>query len=164
VRTANMPPGLKRYWQTHSRSGGHKKKSRGSSSTAMVRYSPAPAVKYKTRTVVIHKKRKGGGHKSARHMGGFATREGFNLEDLRPAGISALIGYSESGKGFDALQTVLDKLPKMGKAPREALAGLLAYYFRDKSDWIADAAVAFLNIGGYKIGQAGFSISGDDDE
>jgi hypothetical protein len=157
-----MPPGLKRYWQTHSRSGGKKRKK---GSTAMTVYrGGSPAVRTVTKTVVIKSKRKGHGRgRSARHMGGFETATGFNLADMRPAGISALIGYSEAGKGFSALQDLLDKIPEAGKAPKEAIAGLIAYWFREKSDWIADAAVAFLNIGGYKLGQQGFAIKGDDD-
>lgn len=124
----------------------------------------SPAVRTVTKTVVIKSKRKGGRNRSARHMGGFETSTGFNLADMRPAGISALIGYSEAGKGFAALQDLLDKLPAAGKAPKEAIAGLIAYWFREKSDWIADAAVAFLNVGGYKLGQQGFQISGDGDD
>lgn len=160
MRTSNMPPGLKRYWQTHSR--GSSKKRKTSTKAITIYRSAPPVVRTKTRTVVIKSKRKhrGGG---SRHLGGFHHAEGFELADFRPAGIAALVGYSEAGKGFDALQTMLDKLPAMGKAPKEAIAGLLAYYFRAKSDWVADAAVALLNIGGYKIGQQGFTISGDDD-
>ena len=151
-----MPAGLKRYWQARGHGGGgHKKKRKHSGSTAMVRYVPsAPAVRYKTRTVtkVV---RKGGGGTSVmkrEHGAGEMMPGPFRLKSGAVAG---LVGYSEAGKGATAIQEFMNKLPTLGKLPKEAVAGLIANYFADKHEWIDAAAQALIDIGGYKLGQAG---------
>lgn len=83
---------------------------------------------------------------------------------LRSIAVSGLYGYIEGGKGLDSVKALLDKLPAVGKVPREFLLGAAANYFADRGDWIDAAAQALLDIAGYKAGQAGFALSGDDDD
>jgi hypothetical protein len=165
MRTSNMPPGLKRYWQGKARkSGGGRKRSSSGGSTAIVRYSPtAPAVRTRTRTVTKIV-RKGGGGTSVmrREMGSGKMVPGpFRLKSM---GVASLIGYSEAGKGFAALQEFVQKLPEVGKLPKEALAGLVLNYFGDRNEWVDAAAQAFLDVGAYKVGQSGYTVSGDDND
>lgn len=164
MRTGNMPPGLKKYWQSHGRKSGHSKKRKHSGgSTALVRYVPsAPVVRTRTRTIVKTVRKGGGGQSVMRreHGAGEMMPGPFRLKS---GAIAGLVGYSESGKGFTALQEFMGKLPTIGKLPKEAIAGVLANYFGDRSEWIDAAAQALIDIAGYKLGQAGFAISGDDD-
>ena len=143
--------------------GSHSKKRKAHHSTALVPYRAAPVV-YKTRhvTKVVKVRSKGGGKRALVHAhgGGHIIPGPFRL---KTAGIASLVGYSEAGKGFAALQDVLHKLPTIGKLPPEAVAGALANYFAPHSEWLDAAATAFLDIAGYKVGQAGYSISGDDE-
>jgi len=83
---------------------------------------------------------------------------------MRSAAVAGLIGYAEAGKGLTQLADLLNKLPSVGKLPKEAIAGLVLNYFADRGDWVDSGAQAFLDVGAYKLGQQGFSISGDDDD
>jgi len=83
---------------------------------------------------------------------------------LRSAAIAGALGYADGGKGLTAIKDMLDKIPTVGKLPKEALAGLVLNYFADRGDWFDAGAQAFLDVGAYKLGQAGFAISGDDDD
>jgi len=158
-----MPPGLKRYWQTHSRSGGKSRKR--SSSKALVRYAaPQQIVRYKrSKPIVIRAKSRGGGKSIIRreHGAGDMIPGPFRLKSM---GVSSMIGYSEAGKGFAGLQEFMTKLPTVGKLPKEAIAGAILNYFGDRNDWADAAAQAFLDIAAYKVGHAGYSISGDGDD
>ncbi len=142
--------------------GSHHTKHRKHHSQAMTVYRPKEVVKYRTRTIVKHHRARGGGALAV-GRGGFHSSTGFNLADFRAPGIASLFGYSKAGKGFAALNDMMAKLPTLGKAPPEAVAALIAYYFRNKHDIIADTATALMNIAGYEIGQSGYSLSGDDD-
>jgi hypothetical protein len=172
MRTSNMPPGLRKYWQTHSRGGAksHKRKHHSSGGGgAMVRYVPsAPAVRYKTRTKVIVKKSKSGGTSVMKreHGTGEMVPGPFRVKS---AAVASLLGYSEAGKGAQGIQEVLNKLPAVGKLPKEALAGLAINFFADRAsgsmyEWADAAAQALLDIGAYKVGQSGYALSGDDDD
>lgn len=168
MRTSNMPPGLRRYWQTHSRGGGKKHHRKSGGSKAIVRYVPsAPVVRTKTRTIVKKIKSRGGGMSTMKreHGAGHIVPGPFRLKS---AAVSALAGYSAAGKGLPQLQELLNKLPQLGKAPKEAIAGLILNYFADRpgaiGEWADAGAQAFIDIGAYKIGEAGFAISGDDDD
>lgn len=163
MRTGNMPPGLKKYWQQHGGKSHSKKRKHSSGSTAMVRYVPsAPAVRYKTRTVTKVVRKGGGGTSVMRreHGAGEMMPGPFRLKS---GAIAGLVGYSEAGKGATAIQEFMNKLPTLGKLPKEAVAGMIANYFGDRSEWVDAAAQALIDIAGYKLGQAGFAISGDDD-
>lgn len=83
---------------------------------------------------------------------------------LRSAAIAGALGYADGGKGLTALKDILDKLPTVGKVPKEVLAGAVANYFADRGDWFDAGAQALLDVGAYKMGQAGFALSGDDDD
>lgn len=160
-----MPAGLKRYWQSKGRKTGGGGKRR-STSTALVRQGPTRTVyKTRTRTVAVAAKRRSGSSGTSvmkrEHGAGQMIPGPFRLKS---AGIASLVGYSESGKGFAALQEFMVKLPTLGKLPKEAVAGLILNYFADRGEWVDAAAQAMIDIAGYKVGQAGFSISGDDDD
>ena len=83
---------------------------------------------------------------------------------LRSAAIAGALGYADGGKGLTALKDILGKLPTVGKVPPEVLAGAVANYFADRGDWFDAGAQALLDVGAYKMGQAGFALSGDDDD
>jgi hypothetical protein len=162
-------------------SRGHKARGRKSSSRGLtiVEKVPAPVVK-----VVRVPTAMSGRRHSARGGGGGGGGAGSRRRNahtlmlrehgagemipgpfrLRSAAIAGLLGYADGGKGFTALKDVLDKLPSVGKVPKKALAGLLLNYFADRGDWLDAGAQAFLDIGAYELGQAGFAISGEDDD
>ena len=158
-----VPPHLRKFLFKKGHGAMAKKKHHKKHHTAMTHHTAKPIIKYRTREVVRYKKRKhhGGhiGHRAAHGAGGIVPP----AFKLKSAGIAGLIGYSEAGKGFATLKETLDKLPAMGKVPSEIVAGMIANYFSDRSEWVDAAATAFLDVGGYKLGQAGFSVSGDDD-
>lgn len=141
-----------------------RRKSGKKKTTAMVRYVPsAPVTRYRTRTVV-KKVRSGSGGTSVmkrEHGAGRMVPGPFRLKSM---GVAAIIGYSEIGKGFTALSQFVDKLPEVGKLPKEALAGFILNYFGDRSEWVDAAASAFLDVGAYKVGLKGFEVSGDGDD
>jgi hypothetical protein len=58
---------------------------------------------------------------------------------------------------------MIDKLPDFMGIPKVALAGLILNKFADKGDWWDGAAQAFLDVGAYEFGKAGFKMSGEDD-
>lgn len=158
MKTGNMPPGLRRYWQGRSR--------KKSTSTALARQSRTVTryVKGPTRVVRVGappllrtRRRRGGGGGS---RGGKLVPSTFRLKQH---GIAALYGYSEAGKGFAQIKELMDKLPTFGHVPKEAVAALIANYFANKSPWLDAAAAALGDIAGYKFGQAGFQLQGDDD-
>lgn len=162
MRTGNMPAGLKRYWQSKGRrsGGGGKRKS-----TALVRYkASAPVVRYKTRTKTVVVRRSGAGSAATirkAHGAGEFIPGPFRMKSM---GFSSLIGYSEAGKGFAALQDFMLKLPTVGKLPKEAIAGAILNYFGDRHELVDAAAQAFLDVAAYKVGQSGYSVSGEDDD
>jgi len=83
---------------------------------------------------------------------------------LRSAAIAGAIGYADGGKGLTAVKDMLDKLPTVGKLPKEVLAGLALNYFADRGDWFDAGAQALIDVGAYKLGQAGFALSGEDED
>ena len=83
---------------------------------------------------------------------------------LRSAAVAGAVGYADSGKGLGFLHDLLAKMPTIGKVPKEALVGLLANYFAGENEWYDALAQGMLDVGAYKFGQAGFSMSGDDDD
>jgi len=83
---------------------------------------------------------------------------------LRSAAISGMLGYADGGKGLTAIKDLLDKIPSVGKLPKEILVGAAMNYFADRGDWFDAGAQAFLDVGAYKLGQAGFALSGEDDD
>lgn len=165
-----MPAGLKRYWQSKGRKsgGGGKRKS-----TALVRQtSGAQVVRYKTRTVTVPAKRRSA-MSAARvdERANLAIREAHGAGELIPGpfrlrsmGFASLYGYSEAKQGFSALSEFVEKLPQLGKLPKVALAGAVLNYFADRHELVDAAAQAFLDIGAYKVGEAGYTVSGDADD
>ncbi len=168
-RKGVVPPHLKPY--LFKKKGKHSmpKKKKKKHSTAMTVYrSAAPVVVTKTRRVKVpvHVRSKSGSGRALmkrEHGGGEFVPGPFRL---RSAAVSGLIGYSESGQGksLAQVQELLNKLPSIGKVPKEAIAGLILNYFADRGDWFDAGAQAFLDVGSYKFGQAGFSMQGDDDD
>lgn len=82
----------------------------------------------------------------------------------KSAAVSSALGYADGGKGLTGLKELIDKVPTTGKVPRKLVLGLVANYFADRGDWIDAAAQSLIDIGAYEFGQAGFSMSGEDDE
>ncbi|MGE3392211.1 MAG: hypothetical protein AB7O21_19555 [Gammaproteobacteria bacterium] len=78
--------------------------------------------------------------------------------------VAAALGYAEGGHGLTFVTDVLNKIPAIGKAPKEAIAGLILNYFGDRGDWYDAGAQAFLDVGAYKLGQQKFAMSGEDDD
>lgn len=161
MNTRNMPPGLRRYWQGRSRKASTSKALVRSSGTRTVtRYvkGPTRVVRLGAPPVITKRRRRGG---SGRARGGSIIPSQFRLKSH---GIAALYGYSEAGKGLPQVKELMDKLPKIGKAPPEAIAALICNYFAGKSPWVDAAAAALGDIAGYKLGQQGFAIQGDFDD
>jgi hypothetical protein len=138
--------------------------------------SPAPIVKVvrvPAATTVRRAKRTGGGQHTGRHHrnahaivlqahgAGELVPGPFRL---RSAAIAGAIGYADGGKGLTAVKDMLDKLPTVGKLPKEVLAGLALNYFADRGDWFDAGAQALIDVGAYKLGQAGFALSGEDED
>jgi len=109
--------------------------------------------------------RSGGGGGGAVRVAGAAPRRRSAprrrdlMDRARPAGIASLIGYVSTKQA-----STYEKIPTIGKIPREAVIGLAAHYFSDGRPGLADdVAQAALDVAGYKLGAAGYAISGDDD-
>lgn len=83
---------------------------------------------------------------------------------MRSAAISGALGFADAGKGLTGLKDLLDKIPTHGKVPKELLVGLALNYFADRGDWVDAGAQAFIDVGAFKFGQAGFTMSGDEDD
>lgn len=167
-RKGVVPPHLKPYlFKKKGKKRHMAKKKKRSSSKALTVYRSAPVVVTKTRRVKVpvHVRSKSGGRSLMKreHGGGEMVPGPFRL---RSAAVSGLIGYSESGQGksLAQVQELLAKLPSFGKVPKEAIAGLILNYFADRGDWFDAGAQAFLDVGAYKFGVAGFSMQGDDDD
>jgi hypothetical protein len=139
--------------------------------------SPAPIVKVvRVPTAMSGRSKSGGGNKSqggARHHRNVHTLvmrahgAGEMIPGpfrLRSAAIAGALGYADGGKGLTAIKDMLDKIPTVGKLPKEAIAGLVLNYFADRGDWFDAGAQAFIDVGAYKLGQAGFALSGEDDD
>jgi hypothetical protein len=138
------------------RVGGAARRSR---STSLARSSSRVVTRTRTVRVPVYRRAKMGGAARA-HGGGKLIPGAFRLKS---AAIAGLAGYSEAKKGLAMLSDTLDKLPTVGKLPKEAIAGLIFNYFASRNPWIDAAAQAYLDIAGYKLGMAGFAISGDED-
>lgn len=148
------------------RVGEGRSRRRSSTSKALTVYRPRPVVVTRTRHVKVpvrvHPKRGGGRSLMKREHGGGEIIPGpFRL---RSAAVSSLIGYSESGAGFTAIKELIDKIPDVKGIPREILAGIALNYFADPGDWFDAGAQAFLDVGAYKFGHAGFKLTGEEDD
>ena len=149
------------------RSGGGR---RGSSSRAITVYrgqAAAPVVKVVRvggGKVAKQQRRSSGGGRSLmrrEHGSGQFVPGPFRM---RSGAVSGAIGYAEKGHGLTFITDLLAKLPEVGGVPKEALAGVVLNYFADRGDWFDAGAQAFLDVGAYKFGQAGFKMSGDGDD
>jgi len=153
------------------RIGDGRTRKRGSTSRAITVYrgqAAAPVVKVvRVGGGRVAKQSRGGSRGSGRSLMKREHGSGEMMPGpfrLRSAAVAGLIGYSEAGKGLTQLADILNKLPTVGKLPKEALAGLVLNYFADRGEWFDSGAQAFLDVGAYKLGQQGFSISGEGDD
>jgi hypothetical protein len=135
----------------HHRAHSHRRRSR---STAIVRVERAPVAR-RTRTVYVSRRRR-------HHGGGGSIIGGSSKHDLKVkaelAGWASVLGYLESHKS-----DTYDKIPTFGKLPREAVVGLALHLVGRKHKHLDRASAAALAIAGYKIGAAGYSLSGFED-
>jgi hypothetical protein len=158
MKTGNMPPGLRRYWQGKSRKRSTSKAlTRSGGTRTVTRYVKGPTRVVRLGAPPIVRRRRRGGSSSGR--GGKLIPSTFRLKQH---GVAALYGYTEDGTSMPQIKELMDKLPTVGKVPKEAIAALIANYFANKSPWLDAAAAALGDIAGYKLGQQKFAISGDD--
>ena len=139
----------------------HRRRRRRSSSVAIVRSSPAPAV----RVVRVgaparrHHRRR---HHSGGGFSGGALGAGSKAAlkvKAEIAGWASILGYLETNKS-----DTFDKIPTFGKLPREAVVGLALHLVGRKNRHLERASVGALAIAGYKLGANGYSLSGFDEE
>jgi hypothetical protein len=124
--------------------------SRRSTSTALVRRTGGAVV---IRERVSTPARRGGGR---RHHHGSGGGGAHNLKTKgEVAGWASVLGYLETSKA-----DTWEKIPTFGKLPREAVVGLVLHYFGRKHKHLDRASVAALSVAGYKIGAAGYSLTG----
>lgn len=151
-RKMAMPKALAHYWRTHGRG-----KRRKSSSRSIVVRRSAPVVKVVRVGGATH-------HKKRHHRRSGAASGGGHIPRNRKAWLAAhggIIGYTQNVKKME----VWDKIPTVGKAPKELIvaAGLELLGFTRKHKQIDNFATACAVIGGYKAGEEGFAILGDEE-
>lgn len=98
-----------------------------------------------------HHKRHSGG-------GGLAHRTPVKVK-AELAGWASLAGYLETQRA-----DTYNKIPVLGALPREATLGIVLHFVSKKNKHIDRASAALLTVAGYKIGAAGFKLSGDGDD
>lgn len=151
------------------------RKQRKTTSRALVPYrggavvrARAPVVVYRTRHVKVPVKSRRSSASSGRALMRRELGSGEFIPGpfrMRSGAIAGLLGYAESGKGLTGVKDLIEKIPTMGKVPKEAIAGLVLNYFADRAgDWGDAGAQALLDVGLYKLGQQGFAFSGEDDD
>lgn len=132
----------------HRKSGGSK---------SIVVRQPAPIVNVRTSNAPAKRHHTG----RRRHGGGGGDLSMNRVAKL--AGIGALLGFTV-GDGAPKKLEILDKIPDIGKLPKEAVIGGIAYVLRKKHRLLGDIALASLIVAGNKLGRNEFKLSGYYDE
>lgn len=73
------------------------------------------------------------------------------------AGWGGVLGYLSKNNA-----ATYEKIPEIGKAPREAVIAAVAHYFAPKNKHINRIATAAAVVAGYKLGLNDFKLSGDE--
>lgn len=133
----------------------HTSRPRKTTSTAIVVRQPAPVV-VRASSHAPAKRHHGGGR---RHRNGGGGNGDSLVSIAKEAGIAALMGYTIGDKAPHKLE-FLDKIPDIGKLPKEAVIGGIAFVFRRKHRLIASLAKVGLIVAGNKIGANEFKLSG----
>lgn len=130
-------------------------KSRSRKSTAIVVRQPQTVVVRPSASRAPAKRHHGGGRRRNGNGG-----DGASLLQLgKEAGIAALMGYTIGDKAPHKLE-FLDKIPDIGKLPKEAIIGGIAYALRRKHRLIASVARVGFIVAGNKVGANEFKLSG----
>ena len=150
ARKGQFKKGGGRHGDTRSHSSS---KSRRSSTHTIVR-APAPHITVQAPRAPAKQKRPHG-----------RRRGGGGGDSLTPMAlgkkmlISAALGYTVGDNAPNKIELV-EKIPTVGKLPKEAIIGGVAYLFRKKHRLVRDIAETSLIVAGNKVGASGFKLSG----
>lgn len=132
---------------------------RSTKSKSIVVRQPAPIV-VRTTSHAPARRHSGGGRRGGGNGGGGEL----SLNRLgKLAGIGALMGFTV-GEGAPKKLEILDKIPDIGKLPKEGVLAIGAYLLRRKHRLIADTCLVAAIVAGNKIGKNEFKLSGYYDE
>lgn len=137
---------------SHSSGGRSRSKSRKSKSIVVRQAAPIVIRQSSSSPAKRHPKR----HHS-RHRGG--GNDHSLTRRLKLAAIGGLLGYTV-GEGAPSKLDILDKIPDIGKLPKEAVIAGIAYVGRRLHPLVNDLATVALIVAGNKLGKAGFKLSG----
>jgi len=147
-----MPKALAHYWRTHGR--GHKRKSR---TRALTVRAPAPVVVRVPTSIAKHKRK----HRRGSRGGGVSLGTISRNRKAWLAAHGALIGYTEDVKKLE----LWDKVPAVGKVPKELVVAALleAFGLTRRHVQVDNFATSAAVVGGFKLGQANFVFSGEEE-